>query len=141
MKHILTMALVAMTFMTGLSQVSAQTTYNKEQHNYIVLTRKIPQLKAILLAADQLASDDGAKFGEFHVVICGQTVSDLTNLETMQPYLDMAKDKNIKLLACGFSLKKFGVDATKLPQEMGVVENGILYGFNLQKDGFLSITL
>jgi len=141
MKKLFTVALVAMTFMTGLSQVSAQTTYNKEQHNYIVLTRKIPQLKAILLAADQLATNDGAQFGEFHVVICGQTVTDLTNLETMQPYLDMSKNKNIKLLACGFSLKKFGVDATKLPKEMGVVENGILYGFNLQKDGFLSITL
>lgn len=141
MKHILTLALVAITFMAGLQEGSAQTTYNKEQKNYFVLTRNVPQLKAIILAADALATDDGEKFGEFHVVICGQTVSDLTNLETMQPYLDMAKNKNIKLLACGFSLKKFGVDATKLPKEMGVVENGILYGFNLQKDGFLSITL
>jgi intracellular sulfur oxidation DsrE/DsrF family protein len=44
-------------------------------------------------------------------------------------------------LACGFSLKKFGVDASAIPKEMSVVDNGILYGFNLQKDGFLSITL
>lgn len=141
MKHILTLALVAITFVTGLSEVSAQTTYNKDQNNYFVLTRKVPQLKAILLTADQLAKDDGEKFGEFHVVICGETVKDLTNLETMQPYLDLAKSEKVKILACGFSLKKFGVDATKLPQEMGVVANGILYGFNLQKDGFLSITL
>lgn len=141
MKRILTLALVAMTFVTGLTAVSAQTTYNKEQSNYFVLTRKVPQLKAILLAADQLAKDDGAQFGEFHVVICGETVKELTNLETMQPYLDLAKSEKVKILACGFSLKKFGVDATKLPKEMSVVDNGILYGFNLQKDGFLSITL
>ena len=101
MKHILTMALVAMTFIAGLQEGKAQTTYNKEQNNYFVLTRNVPQLKAIILAADQLATDDREKFGEFHVVICGQTVSDLTNLETMQPYLDMAKNKNIK-----FALKK-----------------------------------
>ena len=48
MKKIFMVALVAITFLTGLSQVSAQTTYNKDQNNYIVLTRKIPQLKAIL---------------------------------------------------------------------------------------------
>jgi intracellular sulfur oxidation DsrE/DsrF family protein len=141
MKKILTLALVAMTFVTGLAEISAQTTYNKEQNNYFVLTRKVPQLKAILLAADQLAKDDGTQFGEFHVVICGETVKELTNLETMQPYLDLAKSEKVKILACGFSLKKFGVDATKLPKEMSVVDNGILYGFNLQKDGFLSITL
>ncbi|MCB0373227.1 MAG: sulfur reduction protein DsrE [Muricauda sp.] len=130
-----------MTFVTGLTEISAQTTYNKDHNNYFVLTRKVPQLKAILLAADQLAKDDGTQFGEFHVVICGETVKELTNLETMQPYLDLAKSEKVKILACGFSLKKFGVDATKLPKEMSVVDNGILYGFNLQKDGFLSITL
>ena len=136
MKKIFMVTLVAITFLTGLSQVSAQTTYNKDQNNYIVLTRKIPQLKAILLAAD-----DGAKFGEFHVVICGETVKGLTDMKQMQPFLDLAKSEKVKLLACGFSLKKFGVDATKLPKEMGIVANGILYDFNLQKDGFLSITL
>jgi len=141
MKKLFTIAFMAITLLGGLTQVSAQSTYNKDQNNYIVLTRKIPQLKAILLAADQLAADDGAQFGEFHVVICGETVKGLTYMEQMQPFLDLAKSEKIKLLACGFSLKKFGVDATKLPKEMGVVANGILYNFNIQKDGFLSITL
>lgn len=141
MKHLLTLAVLAITLFGGLTEVGAQTTYNKEQNNYFVLTRKIPQLKAILLAADELATADGDKFGEFHVVICGETVKELTDMEQMQPFLDLAQSEKIKLLACGFSLKKFGVDATKLPKEMGVVDNGILYGFNLQKDGFLSLTL
>ncbi len=141
MKQLITLAVMAITLFGGLTEVSAQTTYNKEQNNYIVLTRKIPQLKAILSAADELATSDGDKFGEFHVVICGETVKGLTDMEQMQPFLDMAKSEKIKLFGCGFSLKKFGVDATKLPKEMGVVDNGILYNFNLQKDGFLSITL
>ncbi|MHA7830727.1 MAG: sulfur reduction protein DsrE [Flagellimonas sp.] len=141
MKHVFTLALWAITLLGGLTEVSAQTTYNQEQHNYIVLTRKIPQLKAILLAAEELAAEDGDQFGEFHVVICGETVKGLTDIEQMQPFLDMAKSEKIKLLGCGFSLKKFGVDASKLPKEMDVVDNGILYNFKLQKDGFLSITL
>nr|WP_297785834.1 sulfur reduction protein DsrE [uncultured Allomuricauda sp.] len=141
MKHVFTLALWAITLLGGLTEVSAQTTYNQEQNNYIVLTRKIPQLKAILLAAEELAAEDGAQFGEFHVVICGETVKGLTDIEQMQPFLDMAKSEKIKLLGCGFSLKKFGVDASKLPKEMDVVDNGILYNFKLQKDGFLSITL
>jgi len=141
MKQIITLALVALTLVTGLTEVSAQATYSKDQNNYFVLTRKVPQLKAILLAAHQLAKDDGEKFGVFHVVICGETVKELTNLEAMQSYLDLAQSEKVKILACGFSLKKFGVNATAIPKEMGVVDNGILYGFNLQKDGFLSITL
>ncbi|MDF0706098.1 sulfur reduction protein DsrE [Flagellimonas okinawensis] len=141
MKQLFTLAVLAITLLGGLTQVSAQTTYNKDQHNYIVLTRKIPQLKAILLAAEELSTADGEAFGEFHVVICGETVKGLTDMDQIQPFLDMAQSEKIKLLACGFSLKKFGVDATKLPKEMGVVDNGILYNFELQKDGFLSITL
>ncbi|MDF0716303.1 sulfur reduction protein DsrE [Muricauda sp. 334s03] len=141
MKNIITLAIMAITLFGGITEVSAQSTYLKDKNNYFVLTRKIPQLKAILLAADELGTKDGSKFGEFHVVICGETVKELTNLETMQPFLDLAQSEKIKLLACGFSLKKFGVDANQLPKQMDVVANGILYGFNLQKDGFLSITL
>ncbi len=51
--------------------------------NYVVLTRKVPQLKPILLAAEELAAQDGDKFGDFQVVVCGKAVQDLTNEETM----------------------------------------------------------
>ena len=109
--------------------------------NYVVLTRKVPQLKPILLAAEELAAQDGDKFGDFQVVVCGKTVQDLTNEETMISLIQQAEKAGVTINACGFSLKKFGIDRSKLPEALQVVENGILHNFELQKKGYLSIEL
>ena len=52
--------------------VSAQV--QEGQQNYVVLTKKIPQLQPIFLTAETLAQEDGNNFGKFEVIICGQTV-------------------------------------------------------------------
>jgi hypothetical protein len=59
----------------------------EEQQNYVVLTKKIPQLQPIFLTAETLAQEDGKNFGKFEVIICGQTVKDLTDKEMMQSYI------------------------------------------------------
>jgi intracellular sulfur oxidation DsrE/DsrF family protein len=109
--------------------------------NYVVLTRNVPQLKPIILAAEELAAKDGEKFGDFQVVVCGKTVQELTNEETIRGFLEKAEKAGVTINACGFSLKKFGVDRSKLPEALRVVENGILHNFELQKKGYLSIEL
>lgn len=38
-------------------------------------------MKPILLAAKNLAVEDGSSFGAFQVIICGKAVTDLTNPE------------------------------------------------------------
>ena len=123
--------------------VQAQTSHEKhaDHNNYVVLTRKVPQLKPILLAAEELAAQDGEKFGDFQVVVCGKTVQELTNEEIMSGFIEKAEKAGVTINACGFSLKKFGVDRSKLPEALRVVENGILYNFELQKKGYLSIEL
>jgi intracellular sulfur oxidation DsrE/DsrF family protein len=45
------------------------------------------------------------------------------------------------MYACGLSLKKFGVDPASLPKLYHVVPNGLVFGFELQKEGYYSITL
>ncbi|CAI8448389.1 MAG: DsrE family protein [Schleiferiaceae bacterium] len=110
-------------------------------NNYFVLNRNVQQLKAIGKAAGELATADAATYGEFNVVICGKAVKDLATAETMVPFMDILNANNVNVIACGFSLKKFEVDTALLPQGVTVVPNGILYGFELQKDGYYSITL
>ncbi|QDH80986.1 sulfur reduction protein DsrE [Echinicola soli] len=139
MKH--KIALLAMVSLLLAGQADAQTHTNKEKSNYFVLTRNVAQLKPILLAAEALAKEGGSKFGEFQVVICGKAVRDLVNEKTMVPLLKMAHDRKVTLLACGFSLQKFDVKSAELPSGIGVIENGILYGLQLQKEGYYSITL
>ena len=42
---------------------------------------------------------------------------------------------------CGISLKKFNITPKQLPDSIVVTENGILYGFQLTKNGFLTLTI
>ncbi|PKD16171.1 sulfur reduction protein DsrE [Salegentibacter salinarum] len=115
--------------------------HDTEKNNYVVLTKKIPQLQPILITAEELKKEDGHHFGDFQVIVCGQTVKGLINLEEMKKFTHRAEKAGVELKACGFSLKKFGVDPEKIPSEMEIVENGILYDFQLQKKGYFSIEL
>lgn len=142
MKNII---LASFAVILGLFNHPLQAQSSHEDHadhiNYVVLTRQVPQLKPILLAAEELAVQDGDKFGDFQVVVCGKTVQELTNKETMREFIDKTEKAGVIINACGFSLKKFGVDRSKLPESLRVVENGILHNFELQKKGYLSIEL
>lgn len=132
------------TIIAFFSLVNTQAQVDKTadtQENYIVLTRKIPQLKPILITAQKLKAADGDKFGNFEVVICGKTVRQLPDSPKMEDFLKQAKQSGADIHACGFSLQKFGVEHRQLPEGMDVVKNGILYNFNKQKQGYHSIEL
>ena len=110
-------------------------------NNYFVLNRNVEQLKAIGMAAGNLATTDKDSYGEFTVVICGRAVKDLANAETITRFMEILNANHVNVIACGFSLKKFDIDTELLPKNVTIVPNGILYGFELQKDGYFSITL
>ncbi|WP_029038467.1 DsrE family protein [Salinimicrobium xinjiangense] len=133
--------LSSIVFLLALVSNPVHAQVEEEQQNYVVLTKKIPQLQPIFLTAEALAKEDGNNFGKFEVIICGQTVKELTDKEMMQGYINIAKEQNVELVACGFSLNKFGVDRKDISPELRVVENGILYNLQLQKKGYTSISL
>jgi intracellular sulfur oxidation DsrE/DsrF family protein len=125
-KYILIFAIFTLlTLCATLTQKTAET----PTENYVVLTSNVKQLKPIFLAAKDLSTEDGVNFGEFKVIICGKTITDL------------AEKNNVKIVACGFSLKKFHINPQDIPKQIEIVPNGILYNFQLQKSGYLSITL
>ncbi|QED36610.1 sulfur reduction protein DsrE [Antarcticibacterium arcticum] len=131
---------LAFVLMLITNPVNAQETINT-QNNYVVLTKKVDQLKPIILTARSLKEEDGENFGDYQAIICGQDITLLTDKEKMKDFLTEAKEAGVKLIACGFSMKKFGVDAGEIPAEFEVVENGILYNFQLQKKGYYSLGL
>ncbi len=133
--------LSSIVFLFALMTNPVNAQVQEEQQNYVVLTKKIPQLQPIFLTAETLAQEDGNNFGKFEVIICGQTVKELTDKEMMQDYINKAKEQNVELVACGFSLNKFGVDRKDISPELRVVENGILYNLQLQKKSYTSISL
>jgi len=120
-------------------QVNAQT--DSDKHNYVILTKKVPQLQPILISAAALKQEDGSNFGQFEVIICGQEIGDITDPEKINKFLAKAESLGVTLVACGFSLNKFNVDRSKVPKQMKIVENGILYNLQLQKRGYYSLGL
>jgi len=122
-------------------KLQAQHRVDHKKNNYVVLTKKVPQLQPILLTAEALKEEDGKAFGDFQVIICGKEIGDITDTEKMGAFIEKAERAGVHLVACGFSLNKFKVDKTKVPKEMKVVENGILYNFQLQKKGYKSLSL
>jgi intracellular sulfur oxidation DsrE/DsrF family protein len=111
------------------------------QKNYIILTKKVQQLKPITLASEEMKVEDGEAYGEFHVVFCGKDIAQLSDKKLMEPYLEMLNKGGVKLIACGFSLKKFGVDPNQLPEGIEIVDNGIAYSLKLKKKGFYGMEL
>ncbi|MBL7472186.1 sulfur reduction protein DsrE [Robertkochia sediminum] len=138
MKTTLYTALTAILLLLSAATVNAQ---NDATYNYVVLTKKVPQLQPILITAEKLQEEDEAQYGEFHVVICGQGIGEITDPEKINKFIARANQLGVKLIACGFSLNKFKVDRAAVPKEMEIVENGILYNFQLQKKGFISLGL
>ena len=140
MKNLL-LSTIVLVFALSIFSAEAQNSIHHEKNNYVVLTRKIPQLNPIILTAEALAEEDGEKFGDFQVIICGKTVTDLTDKEMMRKFIDKAEIANVKIVICELSMKKFGVDQKDISQELEVVGNGILHNFQLQKKGYLSVEL
>ena len=131
--------LLMLTLFTG-TNANAQQEHDSK-HNYVVLTKKIPQLEPILITAENLKEEDGAHFGKFEVIICGKNIGDITESSKMENFISRAENLGVKLVACGFSMNKFKVDKKDIPKEMKIVENGILYNFQLQKIGYKSLSL
>lgn len=141
MKNIFfTSALLLLTFFTS-ADMQAQHSQNNEKHNYVVLTKKIPQLQPIILTAEALKAEEGKDFRNFEVIICGQNIGDITDSEKINKFIEKAKKAGVQIVACGFSLDKFKIDRASVPDDIKIVENGILYNFQLQKQDYKNLSL
>ncbi len=136
-----TLIINSITIIFVLISLQTQAQSKSTTDNYVVLTKKVQQLKPIILSAQELQNENKNQFGEFAVIFCGKEIGDITDPEKIDPFIEMAKTANVRIVACGFSLSKFKVDKSKVPEENEIVENGILYNFQLQKKGYFSISL
>ena len=124
---------------TTEKDTSSQEINHPKVENYIVLTNNIQQIRAISNAALIMKGESPKEFGEMEVVVCGKTVEEMTNTETMAPLLEAIEAGDLKVKVCGFSLKQLKVDSTQLPSQVSIVENGIYYNFKKQHEGYNSL--
>ncbi|HUH29209.1 sulfur reduction protein DsrE [Gelidibacter sp.] len=140
MKTYIFSSLLLMFTLFGSVNLQAQQV-DSSKNNYVVLTTKVQQLQPIILTAEALKAEEGESFGDFQVIICGKDMGQLTDPEIINSFIQKAEKAGVQIIACGFSLNKFKVDKTKVPARLYIVENGILYNFQLQKKGYKSLSL
>jgi len=140
MKNSILIFTTLFSFLFGAQQLQAQE-FNPTKNNYLIISKNIQQLNPVLITAKSLITEDKEDYGDFYVIICGKTVKDISNNTNFKILLEEAKTLNIKVFACGISLKKFNITPKQLPENISVTENGILYGLQLTKKGFISITI
>lgn len=113
---------------------NAQTNPQGDKNNYVVSTTKIPQLQPIILTAQALKEEDGAKFGDFQIVVYGPNVKGLTNKEEMETYTTKAKAAGVEIQVCKISLERLNIDPADLHEDIDVVENAFTHLIRLQKN-------
>lgn len=132
---------IILLFIAGFSTPLPAQKEGSEVQNYIVITKNTDQLKPLILSAKSLQEEDGSNFGKFEVVICGKDIGDITIPEKIDEHLKNGNKHGVDIIACGFSMKRFGVSPDEVPEGIRIVENGILYNLRLQKQGFKSLGL
>ena len=141
-KLFITLSLAALALASCQAPAPAEVVVEETvENNYFILNRNVEQLKAVGKAAADLALTDSTTYGTFKVVVCGKSVQDLLDEEKMADAVAILQASGVEMYACGLSLKKFGVDPASLPEFYQVVPNGLVFGFELQKEGYYSITL
>ena len=75
MKTLLSTFAIILSLFTATAQEQSTSNIN-HKNNYVVLTKKVPQLKPIILTAEALKAQDKENYGEFQVIICGKTVKE-----------------------------------------------------------------
>ena len=141
-KLFITLSLAALALASCQAPAPAEVVVEETvENNYFILNRNVEQLKAVGKAAADLAVADSTTYGTFKVVVCGKSVQDLLDEEKMADAVAILQASGVEMYACGLSLKKFGVDPASLPEFYQVVPNGLVFGFELQKEGYYSITL
>lgn len=135
----LLLALFILSCTTGQKETAVVTMNESTTINYVALTQKMTQLKALALTAQDMQAEDKELFGDFHIVFCGKDVGILTDAELITPYVEMIQNAGGKLFACGFSLTQFEVDQSALAEGIEVIENGLTYSLQMKKNGAYSI--
>ncbi len=103
--------------------------------DFVVLTPKIEQLKPILLAAEKLQPR-----GDFQVILYGKEVGQLTN-RNLREFIAWAQKESVTLSVCNMSLEMLKIDPASIPEEFEIVDNAFLSALQLQKQGYINLSL
>lgn len=119
------------------SEKTVATQAEKQSNSYALLIRNYNHLQAAIKTVNML-TEEGRTIDDFEVVLCGKKIAEIND---NQDLLKKAQQKDITVTACGMSMNKFSVKKSDLPDGVRVVKNGLIRIFDLQEQGYKTITL
>jgi len=132
----------------GAENLSAQTAESiqkteqsiRKKGKYALLVMKVQHLKAAIQSGIELKSKN--KKIDFQILTCGELVKEISIDEELQNLIRNAVNQDgLKILVCGLSIKQFKVEKSLLPKETPATENGLIYMFGLQEQGYKTVIL
>lgn len=112
----------------------------KDNGKYAMLVMKAQHLKAAILTGKDFRSRSSEI--DFQIITCGALVKEISEDNALQKLITEAvKNEKLKILVCGLSIQQFEVDPSSFPAEIPIADNGLIYMFGLQEQGYKSINL
>jgi intracellular sulfur oxidation DsrE/DsrF family protein len=94
-----------------------------------------------LKTSASLRSGPDVKVPVVDIIVCDQAVTALSDGPQLSASINAARNRGIRVHACGLSLGHYGVPATSLPSGVDVVPNGVIEALRLQSLGYLYVGL
>lgn len=105
---------------------------------YAMLVQNEKGLRSAIMTASEMKTDNPAI--QFEIVVMGTAVQQLNNKEVL-PELQKANKLGIKLVACEFALKVFGLELKDMPNFIIGTPNAHKYMFLLQEKKFNTLSI
>lgn len=97
---------------------------------YALLVMKTQHLKAAVLTGQNFKNKSSET--DFQIIVCGEALKEISKDESLQKIvLQAIRENELKIVACGLSIKQLSIDQSKIPLEIPITENGLIYLFGL----------
>ncbi|MCH7400459.1 hypothetical protein ACFOUP_10710 [Belliella kenyensis] len=141
---IIILVLVAISTSTVQSQTTQEIQKTeqsiKKNGKYASLVMRNQHLEAAILTGKSFKNK--SKKIDFQIVVCGELVKEIIQDTALQSLIEEGVNQHgLKVLICGLSINRLNLDKEKLPQSVTITENGLIYMFGLQEQGFKTVIL
>lgn len=123
----------------GAGQIDTTEHAIEADGKYAVLVSTAQHLDAAIATGRSMRTRNQAI--QFQIVACGQVVKEIATSATVAESVRQAVRDGIAVVVCGMSVNQLKVDPANLPPEAPTTENGLIYLFGLQEQGFETIAL
>lgn len=111
------------------------------EERVLLLVQQPPQLVAALTTGEQSLRGEGFPAKEVEIIVCGPAIASLVKGHPLEPRLEAAKKRGLRVVACGLTLEEKGISRDAITAHVGIVDNGLVEALKRQAEGFRSVEL